>query len=111
MKNWHSLHSHFVFRELTDNIGLSLELDTDGIWCCLPASFPENYTFTTTNEKKKKYNISHRTLLSIGAYCANENKRFNSDGGRKVFPEQTKKGFFRLLCRSYLVAHVHQGLK
>ena len=50
-------------RELTDRIGLSLELDTDGIWCCLPATFPENYTFTTTNEKKKKYNISYPCVM------------------------------------------------
>ena len=24
-------------------IGTRLELDTDGIWCALPASFPENF--------------------------------------------------------------------
>jgi hypothetical protein len=24
-------------------LGRPLELDTDGIWCVLPASFPENY--------------------------------------------------------------------
>ena len=22
---------------------MPLELDTDGIWCCLPSSFPENF--------------------------------------------------------------------
>lgn len=37
-------------RELVEKIGRPLELDTDGIWCLLPASFPENVTFTT---KKK----------------------------------------------------------
>lgn len=26
-------------------IGRPLELDTDGIWCILPSSFPENFTF------------------------------------------------------------------
>ena len=31
-------------RKLVDAIGMPLELDTDGIWCCLPASFPENFT-------------------------------------------------------------------
>ena len=28
---------------LVEKLGLPLELDTDGIWCALPASFPENY--------------------------------------------------------------------
>ena len=32
-------------RELVDCIGKPLELDTDGIWCVLPASFPENFKF------------------------------------------------------------------
>jgi DNA polymerase epsilon subunit 1 len=26
-----------------EQIGVPLELDTDGIWCCLPSSFPENF--------------------------------------------------------------------
>eukprot|EP00667_Euglena_gracilis_P000101 EG_transcript_101 len=50
-------------RELVDNIGLALELDTDGIWCCLPATFPENYTLTTTHPKKAKYNISYPCVM------------------------------------------------
>ncbi len=29
--------------KLIEQIGVPLELDTDGIWCCLPSSFPENY--------------------------------------------------------------------
>ena len=32
-------------RELVERIGRPLELDTDGIWCILPSSFPENYQF------------------------------------------------------------------
>ena len=28
---------------LVEQLGLPLELDTDGIWCALPASFPENF--------------------------------------------------------------------
>ena len=32
-------------RELVERIGRPLELDTDGIWCILPSSFPENYKF------------------------------------------------------------------
>jgi len=36
-----------------------LELDTDGIWCVLPATFPENYVFKTKNAKKPKVTVSY----------------------------------------------------
>jgi len=39
-------------RELVERIGRPLELDTDGIWCMLPATFPENVVFTLHNGKK-----------------------------------------------------------
>ncbi|KAK8243427.1 hypothetical protein HDK90DRAFT_430763 [Phyllosticta capitalensis] len=39
-------------RSLVDRIGRPLELDTDGIWCILPATFPENFAFKTKNGKK-----------------------------------------------------------
>lgn len=32
-------------RELVEQIGRPLELDTDGIWCILPASFPTDFKF------------------------------------------------------------------
>ncbi|KAK9466183.1 hypothetical protein V1512DRAFT_279446 [Lipomyces arxii] len=32
-------------RTLVDKIGRPLELDTDGIWCVLPETFPENFSF------------------------------------------------------------------
>jgi DNA polymerase epsilon subunit 1 len=32
-------------RILVEQIGRPLELDTDGIWCILPSSFPQNYKF------------------------------------------------------------------
>uniref|UniRef100_A0A1I8F8E6 DNA polymerase epsilon catalytic subunit n=1 Tax=Macrostomum lignano TaxID=282301 RepID=A0A1I8F8E6_9PLAT len=46
-------------REIVEQIGRPLELDTDGIWCVLPASFPENFTVPTSNAKKPKLNISY----------------------------------------------------
>lgn len=39
-------------RELVERIGRPLELDTDGIWCMLPATFPENIVFTLRNGKR-----------------------------------------------------------
>ena len=32
-------------RVIVECIGRPLELDTDGIWCILPASFPDNFSF------------------------------------------------------------------
>lgn len=46
-------------RELVEQIGRPLELDTDGIWCILPASFPENFLIKTTHPKKSKITISY----------------------------------------------------
>ncbi|KAK4641731.1 DNA polymerase epsilon catalytic subunit [Podospora bellae-mahoneyi] len=39
-------------RSLVERLGRPLELDTDGIWCMLPATFPENFTFKLKNGKK-----------------------------------------------------------
>lgn len=36
-------------RELVEQVGRPLELDTDGIWCILPASFPQDVKFKTTS--------------------------------------------------------------
>ncbi|CAB1321597.1 unnamed protein product [Coregonus sp. 'balchen'] len=46
-------------RELVEQIGRPLELDTDGIWCVLPNTFPENFVVKTSNEKKPKVTISY----------------------------------------------------
>lgn len=39
-------------RELVERIGRPLELDTDGIWCILPATFPQNVAFSLKSGKK-----------------------------------------------------------
>ena len=36
--------------KLIERIGRPLELDTDGIWCCLPRTFPEEYKFETSGK-------------------------------------------------------------
>lgn len=53
-------------REIIEKIGRPLELDTDGIWCVLPASFPENFEIITNHDKKKKFTISYpNTILNL----------------------------------------------
>ncbi|KAF9586291.1 DNA polymerase epsilon catalytic subunit [Lunasporangiospora selenospora] len=39
-------------RRLVEQMGRPLELDTDGIWCILPKTFPENFLFKLKGEKK-----------------------------------------------------------
>ena len=39
-------------RELVEQIGRPLELDTDGIWCILPSSFPQEFKMVTKAGKK-----------------------------------------------------------
>ncbi|XP_067911587.1 DNA polymerase epsilon catalytic subunit A [Heterodontus francisci] len=46
-------------RELIEQIGRPLELDTDGIWCVIPNSFPENFVIKSNNPKKPKVTISY----------------------------------------------------
>jgi DNA polymerase epsilon subunit 1 len=46
-------------REIVEKVGRPLELDTDGIWCMLPSSFPENFVIETSLPKKSKITISY----------------------------------------------------
>nr|XP_031835870.1 DNA polymerase epsilon catalytic subunit 1 [Nomia melanderi]XP_031835871.1 DNA polymerase epsilon catalytic subunit 1 [Nomia melanderi]XP_031835872.1 DNA polymerase epsilon catalytic subunit 1 [Nomia melanderi] len=46
-------------REIIEKVGRPLELDTDGIWCVLPASFPDNVIVHTTHPKKSRLTISY----------------------------------------------------
>ena len=41
-------------RELVEQVGRPLELDTDGIWCILPASFPQDFKFKFRNGTTEK---------------------------------------------------------
>lgn len=50
-------------REIVECVGRPLELDTDGIWCILPASFPENYTVKTNLPKKPTEVISYPNAM------------------------------------------------
>ena len=67
-------------RELVDLIGLSLELDTDGIWCCLPGSFPMDVVFMSNKGKK----------LKVSYPCAMLNKA-TEDGWKNLQYQDLKK--------------------
>ncbi|XP_029052112.1 DNA polymerase epsilon catalytic subunit 1 isoform X1 [Osmia bicornis bicornis] len=50
-------------REIIEQVGRPLELDTDGIWCVLPASFPDNVVITTTHKKKSRIVLSYPNAI------------------------------------------------
>lgn len=52
-------------RSVVDGVGIALELDTDGIWCVLPKSFPEKIAFETS-----KF-FSSWSIILIRIFCCN----------------------------------------
>ncbi|KAG5111867.1 hypothetical protein JHK82_035136 [Glycine max] len=63
-------------RLLVEKIGKPLELDTDGIWCALPGSFPENFTFKT-RDPKKQFTISYPcVMLNVDVAINNSNDQY-----------------------------------
>ncbi|OVA03605.1 DNA-directed DNA polymerase [Macleaya cordata] len=65
-------------RILVEKIGRPLELDTDGIWCALPGSFPENFTFKT-KDLKKKLTISYPcVMLNVDVARNNTNDQYQT---------------------------------
>ncbi|XP_023756876.1 DNA polymerase epsilon catalytic subunit A [Lactuca sativa] len=64
--------------ELVKKIGKPLELDTDGIWCVLPGSFPENFTFKF-RDSKKKFTISYPcVMLNVDVARNNTNDQYQT---------------------------------
>ncbi|XP_072929758.1 DNA polymerase epsilon catalytic subunit 1 isoform X2 [Epargyreus clarus] len=74
-------------REIIEQIGRPLELDTDGIWCILPSSFPENVTIHTTHPKKKKINVSYPNAV-LNAMVKDH---FTNDQYFELVDPETKK--------------------
>ncbi|KAJ1941510.1 DNA polymerase epsilon catalytic subunit, partial [Linderina macrospora] len=55
-------------RQRVEQLGRPLELDTDGIWCALPGTFPENYSFKLKGGKGK-FGVSYPcTMLNHLVY-------------------------------------------
>ena len=46
-------------REVIEKIGRPLELDTDGIWCILPGTFPQDFEIITSLPYKTKITVSY----------------------------------------------------
>ncbi|KAF1352349.1 hypothetical protein BDV97DRAFT_293561 [Delphinella strobiligena] len=72
-------------RQLVERIGRPLELDTDGIWCILPATFPENFGFKMKNGKK----------LTISYPCTMLNHLVHAKFTNHQYQELVDKDTFR----------------
>eukprot|EP00898_Chlorokybus_atmophyticus_P000434 jgi/Chlat1/1391/Chrsp12S02054 len=83
---------------LVEQIGKPLELDTDGIWCALPASFPENYEFRSSDSKKTKFVVSYPcVMLNVDVALNNTNDQYQA----MILPASKEEG--KLIKKRYAV--------
>ncbi|KHN70755.1 DNA polymerase epsilon catalytic subunit A [Toxocara canis] len=80
-------------RKLVEQIGRPLELDTDGIWCLIPASFPENVSFSLNNPKRKSVTVSYPgamlNALVRDNFTNDQYHHLESDGSYTVTSENS----------------------
>lgn len=50
-------------RALIERIGFALELDTDGIWCCLPGAFPGEFSLRPYGPAKKPVKFQYPAIM------------------------------------------------
>jgi DNA polymerase epsilon subunit 1 len=62
-------------RALIDQLGMPLELDTDGIWTLLPKGFPEVCSFTLLNGKKTSFSFPC-TMCNVLIYDKYANRQY-----------------------------------
>ncbi|XP_026406953.1 DNA polymerase epsilon catalytic subunit B-like [Papaver somniferum] len=81
-------------RVLVEKIGRPLELDTGGIWCALPGSFPgELYLQNKTKDLKKKLTISYPcVMLNVDVARNNKNDQYQTleDPINKTYTTQSE---------------------
>ncbi|KAJ1955632.1 DNA polymerase epsilon catalytic subunit, partial [Linderina pennispora] len=104
---WHSLEMAGVVcltgsriiqmaRQRVEQLGRPLELDTDGIWCALPGTFPENYSFKLKNGKGK-FGISYPcTMLNHLVYDKFTNHQYQDlvDGEEHRYETHSENSIF-----------------
>lgn len=110
-------------RQLVQRFGRPLEIDTDGIWCILPSSFPEEYNFKLKNGKtysgsypcsmlnylvhEKFTNHQYQTLIDPERYQyeikADNSIFFEVDGPYKAMVLPTSKEEGKGLKKRYAV--------
>ncbi|CAG9312003.1 unnamed protein product [Blepharisma stoltei] len=78
-------------RELVEQIGKPLELDTDGIWCLLPEGFPENYTLVSKSGRKMfmSYPCTMLNFLIYDSFKNTQYQTLNEDGSYDTHTEMS----------------------
>jgi DNA polymerase epsilon subunit 1 len=82
-------------RQLVEQIGRPLELDTDGIWCMLPGVFPENFDFKLKNGKK--FGISYPcTMLNHLVHAQFTNDQYHElvDKEKGIYEVRNENSIF-----------------
>ncbi len=79
-------------RQLVEQIGRPLELDTDGIWCMLPGTFPENFQFKLSSGKPLQFSYPC-TMLNHLVYAQFTNHQYHDldpeTGSYKIHSENS----------------------
>ncbi|CAF3254301.1 unnamed protein product [Rotaria sp. Silwood2] len=92
-------------RELIEQIGRPIELDTDGIWCVLPATFPENYELITRDPSRPKVVISYPCSLlnlTIKDHYTNDQYHELVDKEKHQYKIRSENSIFFEIDGSYL---------
>ena len=100
---WFCIFSHAIFltvertqaRELVEQVGRPLELDTDGIWAILPSSFPQDFKFETRKGAKIKLSYPcamlnadvHERYTNHQYQMLGNNGRYNMNSECSIFFE------------------------
>ena len=82
-------------RILVEQIGRPLELDTDGIWCILPQSFPDVFNFETANGKKFKLEYPCTMLnADVDANFTNHQYQTLEDPEKRKYSNRSENSIF-----------------
>ncbi|TPX58573.1 DNA-directed DNA polymerase [Powellomyces hirtus] len=82
-------------RARVEQIGRPLELDTDGIWCIFPATFPENFAFKLKNGKV--FPISYPCVMLnhlVHDQFTNHQYQQLEDKGKKTYSTRSENTIF-----------------
>jgi DNA polymerase epsilon subunit 1 len=82
-------------RALIDQLGMPLELDTDGIWTLLPKGFPEFLKFNLSNGKQVGFSFPC-TMCNVLIYDKYANKQYQSLVDKKagIYEQRTEMSVF-----------------
>ena len=73
-----------------------LELDTDGIWCVLPASFPENFQVMTLFLYSRVEKGNQFNTCTVAYFCKSN---FLENVSRRIYESVMSRAFIEILNR------------